>query len=340
MYGGPTGFKGAERYQYPLELRGRPRDLGAAALKQGRQGARHAHRPDARLRAAAVRERVPEGRPLDRRAVREGDRDQDQVRRDHPCRRVPDEPPQRVDEERLFDLVTGAIEDTGDYAEARPAQAARRLRQQVQAELERPEVRLRRRPIRRSQPVHAVQRPHLLRSRSTTTRSRSSTASDLFDGSQGEGRVRGQVRPAVARSGDVGRAGEDRRSSSPGRTQHRCTATSRRKRPFWGIVNWNAALRLLGRPEQVLLQAGRVGQRQQRGRHPRVRRACSSSLEWSRAGRAREGLDRAVPGLRRRQRRHGRHVPERDEAHRRATRTSTRRLRQVPQDGRPCRAGW
>ena len=162
MIGGPTGFPGAAALPVPGELGGGPGGPRSEGSTQGREGARHARRPGAQLRPAAVREQVPEGCDrVDRRHLGAGDRDQAQVRGDEPRLRVRDEHPQRLDQERQLRSRHRRDRGHGRLRRGGPAAAARRLRPQVPAELERPEVRLRRRPAD-GPAVHAVQRPHVL----------------------------------------------------------------------------------------------------------------------------------------------------------------------------------
>ena len=72
---------------------------------------------------------------------------------------------------------------------------------------------------------------------------------DLLDNPRGEGGVRGQVRPAAAPAGDVGRAGRGRRVLHAADQQlYGDVATHA---PFWGIVNWNERFVSRREPEQV-----------------------------------------------------------------------------------------
>ena len=72
-----------------------------------------------------------------------------------------------------------------------------------------------------------------------------------------------------------------------------------RKGPFWGKVNWQHRFVSSADPNHVLLQARWVGERQQRGRHPRSNRASTVAAVVG-AGEPLQGLALAVPDLRRR----------------------------------------
>ena len=144
-----------------------------------------------------------------------------------------------------FDLVTGAIEDTGDYAEAGLLRPLDDYVAQVPAELERPEVRLRRRaPDGRA--VHAVQRPHVLgrvRQRHAAVRVPRATSSTTR-------RRRRRSRTSTASRCPCRRRGTTRRRSPS--SSHRPDASTplygvgRAQVPVLGHRQLGAPLRLLG----------------------------------------------------------------------------------------------
>ena len=134
MIGGPTGFPGAAALPVPGELGGGPGGPRSEGSTQGREGARHARRPGAQLRPAAVREQVPGGCDrVDRRHLGAGDGDQAQVRGDEPRLRVRDEHPQRLDQERQLRSRHRRDRGHGRLRRGGPAAPARRLRPQVPA---------------------------------------------------------------------------------------------------------------------------------------------------------------------------------------------------------------
>ncbi len=104
---------------------------------------------------------------------------------------------------------------------------------------------------------------------------------DLMDDPKEQARVRGQVRPRAPLPDHLGRAGRGRG------VLHAARPAALRRRLDGGAVlgrrQLERALRLLGEPEHALFQRRHVGQRQQRGRHPRLRGA----EEGARVARAR-----------------------------------------------------
>ena len=226
MYGGPVGLR---RAPSATSTRSTPRRAArsrrCASCKPGRHGARHAHRPGARLRPAAVRDRASPRAPS---------RTSSSSRRRRGSRSSSSRPtPADEYQENLrnastkngsFDLVTTAIEEIGDFAEAGLLLPLDDYVDEVPAELDRPRVRLRRRRDH-SQPVHAVQGLDLLR------RVRQRHAAVLLPlrparEPRRAGRVRGQVRSAARVPPDVGGSRRRSPSSSPGRMPTcRCTAT-------------------------------------------------------------------------------------------------------------------
>ena len=187
-----------------------------------------------------------------------------------------------------FDAVTFAIEEMGDFAEAgllsrstptsRSTSRAGTIRSSASPAARAPST------CSRSTTATTT------RSRSTTTRSRSSTAAI----SSTIPRRRRASRPSTARSSRSRRRGTStRRSRSSSRVRRRRQMYGDivdARRPFWCAVNWNERFVSLGRAEQLLLQAGRLGQRQHAAGHPRVRpRSALARLVTSRARSRRTG---------------------------------------------------
>ena len=257
----------------------------------------------------------PEGATVSRRALRGGDGDQDRVRRDR-ARRPSTRTTSATPSTKNGSLRPRHERDRGDgrLRRGRPAPPARRLRREVQAELERPRVGLRRRRADR-QPVHEVQGHDLLRSRSTTTRSRTSTAPTCSRARRSRRRsrtstaVRSSSRSTWERAGDqvaefftrpdadVPLYGDvDGRSRRSGA---RSTGNSGSSAPPTRTCTTSTPT---ARPTSTTRPAS--------GLRPSILR----SLQWPEPGACSRGLDRAVPAHGRRQRLHGRLVPERDEA--------------------------
>ena len=291
MVGGPTGFRGAERYQYPARLRGGPGDRGAAGDEEGRQGAGHAHRADARLRAAAVREGVPQGLALDRRSSsrrRPASRSSSSRR----LRRTSTGRTSRNASSRneVVRVVTFAIEEMGDFAEAGPVQAARRLRRQVPAA----------RGATRSWGFAGGEQTVDL-----FTKYNGKTYTVAFDNDTQPFFYRGDMMDEPQRAGKAFSAKYGRSCASPETWEEHAqiaeffTRPTRQQlygdishlAPFWSAVNWNERFVSAATPNKLLLQAGRLGQRQHAGRHPRVR-GDAQVARLARAGPAGEGLVR------------------------------------------------
>ena len=335
-----SGSPGAERYQYPLDSE---EGRAIAALRQLRQDGKapgHAHRPGAQLRAAAVREGLPARAPSRHvGALRGGDRaSRSSSSRPSPASEYPENLRNASTKNGSFDLVTER--DRGDrrLRRGRAAAAARRVRREVPAELD---------STRSTATPAASRRCNLFTQYKGSTYSVAFDndtqpyfyRSDLLDERRRAGGVRGQVRPAARVPGDVGASRRRSPRSSRARTPtRRSTATSNTLAPFWGAVNWNAAFRLAPRTRTCSTSTtdGSANVNNEAGI-----RAFTELLQVARvarAGRSREGLDRAVPAHGRRQRLHGRLVPERDEARPGQPGPRHRRRRRVHQDATSRRA--
>ena len=276
MIGGPTGFPGAARYQYPANSEEGRGILALKALRKAGKAPEHARRAGAELRPAAVREQVPGGRDRVGRGHLRAEtgiklkfvetNPGDGVRRRTsatPRRRTAASTRHRCDRghRRLRRAraccgrstttsrstgragttpstgMPGAGSTVQLFTQYNGQHVLGRVRQRH------PAVRLPRRPL---------QQP------------------------EGEDGVRGQVRAAARpcrRRGTI-----RRRSPSSSRGRRRATplyGSVERKGPFWGMVNWQHRFVCSRRPEHVLLQARRVGERQQHGRDPRRNRASA-----------------------------------------------------------------
>ena len=303
MYGGPVGFDGRRALPVPARLRGRSRDRGACAAAPGRQGAGHADRPGAELRPAAVREGLPGGRAVARRSCsRKRPGIKIEFVETDPASEYQENLRNASTKNGSFDLVT--TRDRGDrrLRRGRAAAAARRVRRRStsRAGLD-PEF-----GYAGGEPtvdaVQPVQGLDLHASRSTTTRSRTSTARDLIENPEEQAAFEDKYGRPLAFPRDVGAAGRGGRVLHAARTPSTpLYGDVSTLAPFWGAVNWNERFVCSANPNMHLLQRRRVGQRQQRGRRPRVRRAAEVA-RVARARRAREGLDRPVPDHGRRQR--------------------------------------
>ena len=122
MYGGPVGFPGAERYQYPVDSEeGRAIQALRAMVQDGTA-------PDTLIvqvldfAEAAVRDavRAPDGAaPRSSSSSRRRRGSRSSSSRPTPADEYTDEPPERLDEERqLRRSSPSAIEEIGDFAEA------------------------------------------------------------------------------------------------------------------------------------------------------------------------------------------------------------------------------
>ena len=162
MIGGPTGFPGAARYQYPANSEEGRAVLAAKALRKAGKA------PDTLVVQALnfARPQFENKFPKGATASIAGIWEQEtgiklKFVETNPASEYATNIRNASTKNGSFDLVTGAIEDTGDYAEAGLLRPLDDFVAQVPAELERPEVRLRRRPPD-GPAVHAVQRPHVL----------------------------------------------------------------------------------------------------------------------------------------------------------------------------------
>ena len=237
MIGGPTGFPGAARYQYPANSEEGRAVLAARALRKAGKA------PDTLVVQALnfarpqFENKFPKGADASiARSLGAGDRDQAQVRGDEPRLRVRDEHPQRLDQERQLRPRHRRDRRHGRLRRGGPAAPARRLRPQVPAELERPEVRLRRRPADGSSCSRSTTAART-GSRSTTTRSRTCTAA-ICSTTPGRRRLRRQVRRAAHRAEDVGDQAKIAEFFNRPKASTPLYGSVERKCPFWGIVNW------------------------------------------------------------------------------------------------------
>ena len=338
MIGGPTGFPGAARYQYPANSEEGRAVLAARALRKAGKA------PDTLVVQALnfARPQFENKFPKGATASIAGLWEQEtgiklKFVETNPASEYATNIRNASTKNGSFDLVTGAIEDTGDYAEAGLLRPLDDYVHKYRPSWNDPKY------------GYAGGRPTV----QLFTQYNGRTYWVAFDNDtqpyvyrcgslqqpQGEDGVRRQVRAAADRAEDVGRSGEDRRVLQPAEGEHAAVRVGRAQVPVLGHRQLGAPIPLLRRPEHVLLQARRVGERQQHGRDPRGNRAPALARLVG-AGRALEGLARAVPALRGGQRRPGRHVPERDQADPAGEQDAGQGLRQVPA-GRTCsRAGW
>ena len=175
MYGGPTGFKGAERYQYPLDSEERRAISALRAMKKAGKA------PD-----AIVVQTLDFAKPQFEKAFPKGALSivsqffkETGIKIKFTVTTPADEYATNTrnasSRNSSFDAVTFAIEEMGHFAEAKLLKPLDAYVAKYQPMWSDPEARLCRRPEHR-QPVLEVQRPRRMPSRSTTTHSRSSTA--------------------------------------------------------------------------------------------------------------------------------------------------------------------
>ena len=332
MIGGPTGFPGAARYQYPANSEEGRAVLAARALRKAGKA------PDTLVVQALNFARPQFENKFPKGATRRSPSIWEQETgiklkfvETNPASEYATNIRNASTKNGSFDLVTGAIEDTGDYAEAgllRPLDDYVRKYRPSWNDPKygyaggRPTVQLFTQYNGRTYWVAFDNdtQPYVYRW-------------DLFNNPREKTAFEdkyGQPLTVPKTWDDQAKIAEffnRPKASTPlyGSVERKC--------PFWGIVNWEHRFLCSARPEHVLLQARRVGERQQHGRDPRGNRA-SALARLVGAGRALEGLARAVPALRGGQRRPGRHVPERDQADPAGEQDVGQGLRQVPADGR------
>ena len=231
MYGGPVGFDGAERYQYPLDSEeGRAID-GLRKLSQDGKA------PDTlivqvlELRPAAVREGLPEGAPTPPSQLFEEETGhQDRVRRDRPGR-----PSTRrtcaTRRPRTAASTSSRARSRRSATSPRPGCSCRSTTTSRSTSRAGPTPSSATSAASRRWPCSTSTRARRTRSRSTTTRSRTSTARDLLDERRRAGGVRGQVRPPADASRETWeQQAEVAEFFTRPDASTRSTATSRRSR--------------------------------------------------------------------------------------------------------------
>ena len=120
MYGGPTGFKGAERYQYPLDSEEGRAISALRAMKKAGNGARHDRRADARLRASrSSRRRIPKGALSITSQFYKETGIKIKFTVTTPADEYATNTRNASSRNSSFDAVTFAIEEMGDFAEAK-----------------------------------------------------------------------------------------------------------------------------------------------------------------------------------------------------------------------------
>ena len=296
MIGGPVGFKGAERYQYPANSEEGRAHLAAKALRKAGKA------PDTlvvqvlNFARPQFENRFPKGASG---SIVELWEKATGIKikfvETNPASENADNVRNASTKNSSFDLVTGAIEDTGDYAEAGLLRPLDDYVAKYKPSWNDPKYGyLGGRPTVAA--LHPVQRPHLLgcvRQRHPAVR----LPLGSLQQQEGEGSVRGQVRAAA---GTCRRHGTTRRrspSSSPGRRREAPVRLGRAQEPVLGHRQLGAPLRVLGRPEHVLLQARRLGERQQHGRHPRGQEHLRSLSGRSRVRSRRTGSRSTRPSV-------------------------------------------
>ena len=290
MIGGPTGFPGAARYQYPANSEEGRAVLAARALRKAGKA------PDTLVVQALnfARPQFENKFPKGATASIAGLWEQEtgiklKFVETNPASEYATNIRNASTKNGSFDLVTGAIEDTGDYAEAGLLRPLDDYVRKYRPSWNDPKYGYARWPSH-GRAVHAVQRPHVLgrvRQRhaavrvplpiSSTTperrrRSRTSTAQPL----------------TVPKTWDE--QAKHRRVLQPAEGEYAAVRVGRAQVPVLGHRQLGAPLPLLRRPEHVLLQARRVGERQQRGRRSaRPASTCARSSGRSRARSRRTG---------------------------------------------------
>ena len=235
-YGGPVGFAGAERYQYPFDSE---EGRAIAALRKMRQDGTA---PDTlvvqvlNFARPQFENAFPEGAPTLRGPVRGGDRDQARVHRDRPrvrVRRTTCGTPRR----RTAASTSSRRRSRRSATSPRPACCARSAstsRSTSRAGTTRSTASpaaSRRSTCSRSTRTTTTWSP------STTTRSRTSTAATCSTAREEQAAFEDKYGRPLRVPADVGRPGRGRRVLHAARP-----AALRRRldgRPFWGVVNWN-----------------------------------------------------------------------------------------------------
>ena len=333
-YGGPTNFKGAERYQYPLDSEeGRAISALRAMKKAGKA-------PD-----TIVVQTLDFAKPQFEKAFPKGALSitsqffkETGIKIKFTVTTPADEYATNTrnasSRNKSFDAVTFAIEEMGDFAEAKllkPLDAYVAKYKPMWADSE---ARLRRRP-EHGQPVLEVQRQDL------RGRLRQRHAAVLLprrpDGRpEGEGGVLGQVRQEAARRRRPGTSTRRSRRSSPARTSS-CTATSPTNAPFWCAVNWNERFVCSAAPNNLYFKPdGSANVNTPAG--VRAFAEMLKQLEYHEPGSLEKDWIAQYKVMGARQRLHGPVVPEPHEDPAGQPRLRHRRRRQAHPHGRSCRA--
>ena len=237
MIGGPTGFKGAERYQYAANTEEGRAVLAARALRKAGKA------PDTLVVQALdfSRPQFENVFPKGAKSSIAGLWEQEtgiklKFVETLPATEYQTNIRNASTKNGSFDLVTECDRGHGRLRRGGVAAAAGRLRREVQAELERPEVRVRRRQVDRPD-VHAVQRPDLL-GRVRQRHQPFVYRSDLFNNPE----EKANFEDKYGRPLEVPKTWEEHAQVAAffNRAEGRQAALRRRQRksPFWGKVNW------------------------------------------------------------------------------------------------------
>ena len=276
-------------------LGGGTRDLGAAPAAPGRRRARHPHHPGAQLRPAAVREPVARGRPVVRRSCsrrRPGSRSSSS--RPTPADEYQENLRNASTQNGSFDIVTSAIEETGDFAEAGLILPLDEYVDKYQPSWLDPEF-----GYAGGEATVALfnkykdsyyfvafdndTQPYFYRSDLLENPEEQAAFEDQY-GRPLEFPLTWEHHDEVAAfftrpDADIPLFGDANTLA-----------------PFWCAVKWNERFVSSANPNMYYFNEDGVGQRQQRGRRPRLRGAAGARSRSSRPEHARAGLDRPVPG--------------------------------------------